>query len=205
MTVGVAVGQDPGSHGRGHFLNALRTTFDEQSDRPTVIFPERTETGGDLDRLARTCAAHFQALGVSPGDRVALLTADKRPFLVAHLGAMYAGAVALPLNPRFTRDELAYFLADSGAVAAVVGNEQRPLVESLCDCLPNLRDRYGSRDCQSTSIRDDLSRPDSRCRRTLPDALQLGDDGPAQGGRPHARQSRVEPPRTARLLADRPR
>ena len=43
------------------------------------------------------------------------------------------------LNPRFTRDELRYFLADSEARVAVVGAEQRPVIESLRPELPALR------------------------------------------------------------------
>ena len=183
MTVGVAVGPETGPDGRGHFLNALRTTFDEQSDRPAVIFPDRTETGGDLDRLVQVCRP-LPGPGVAPGDRVALLTAEKRPFLAAHLGAMYAGAVALPLNPRFTRDELRYFLADSGAVAARRGGRAAaPLVESLRDELPE--PARGRRGCTRPSIRPHPGRsyrdPSPGGRRTLPDALQLGDDGRPKG------------------------
>ena len=75
---------------------------------------------------------------MEPGDRVALVTGEKLPFLAAHLGAIYAGGVSLPLNPRFTRDELRYFLADSEARVAVVGAEQRPVIESLRPELPAL-------------------------------------------------------------------
>jgi malonyl-CoA/methylmalonyl-CoA synthetase len=127
------------AHRRDHFLDALRATFDQHATRPALVFPDRVVNFGDLDALARRSAARWQGLGVVPGDRVALLTPEKWPFLVAHLGALYAGAMSLPLNPRFTRDELGYFLADSGAVVAVVGAAQRPIVESLRAELPDLR------------------------------------------------------------------
>ena len=145
----------------------------------------------------------FQALGVAAGDRVALLTVEKRPFLAAHLGALYAGAVALPLNPRFTRDELRYFLADSGAVAAVVGDgaaaggrvAPRPSCPSSARSSP--MHEVGDPPAAATA----LSRPRPGGRRPLPDALQLGHDRPAQGGRPHARQPRLQPAGLAGLLA----
>ena len=85
------------------------------------------------------CAAWLQGLGVEQGDRVALVTGEKLPFLVAHLGAIYAGGVSLPLNPRFTRDELRFFLADSEARVAVAGEEQMTVIESLRPELPALR------------------------------------------------------------------
>ena len=126
---------------RDHFLPALRTTFARQADRPAIVFGNQgaSLTFGALDALSCRGAAWLQGQGVAVGDRVALVTAEKRAFLAAHLAALYAGAVALPLNPRFTRDELRYFLADSGAVVAVVGAAQRPIVESLRNDLPGLR------------------------------------------------------------------
>lgn len=123
----------------GHFLDELRATFARRADRPALIYRERSHSYGELDRRARCCAAWLQGLGVEKGDRVVLATAEKLPFLAAHLGALYAGAISLPLNPRITRDEMRYFLADSDARVAVVGRAQRPVVEGLQPELPGLR------------------------------------------------------------------
>ena len=147
---------------RDHFLAAIRATFARQANDPALVFGGQGDplTFGALDALACRGAAWLQGVGVAAGDRVALVTAEKRSFLAAHLAALYAGAVALPLNPRFTRDELRYFLADSGAVVAVVGAAQRPIVESLKDELPALRaivaDDRGGGPTASASV---LSRP----------------------------------------------
>ena len=105
----------------GHFLDELRATFAARADRPALLVRDRAYSYGELDRRARRCASWLQGLGVETGDRIALVTGEKLPFLVAHLGAIYAGGVSLPLNPRFTRDELRFFLADSEARVAVVG------------------------------------------------------------------------------------
>ena len=69
---------------------------------------------------------------------MAIITAEKLPFLAAHLGTLFAGAVSLPLNPRLTREELRYFLQDSGARAVVAGDDQCPVIESLRTELPEL-------------------------------------------------------------------
>ena len=98
-----------------HFLEELRTTFANQASRMAICYKDESLTYGDLDARARRCAGWLCDLGIEPGDRVAIATAEKLPFLAAHLGSLYAGAVSLPLNPRFTRDELHYFLEDSGA------------------------------------------------------------------------------------------
>jgi malonyl-CoA/methylmalonyl-CoA synthetase len=124
---------------RTHFLQELRSTFARQAGKPALRHRERCYSYGELEGYIVRGAAWLQARGVTPGDRVALSTPDKWPFLVAHLAALYAGAVSLPLNPRFTREEMRYFLTDSGARVAVVGAENRALVEGLRPELPALQ------------------------------------------------------------------
>jgi malonyl-CoA/methylmalonyl-CoA synthetase len=128
-----------GAKTHGHFLDDLRATFAARADRPAIIYKDASWTYGDLDARARRCAARLRELGVAPGDRVALATSEKLPFLAAHLGALCAGAISLPLNPRFTREEMQFFLQDSGARVTVAGDEQHPLIESLRADLPELR------------------------------------------------------------------
>src|SRR5580698_940795 len=114
-----------------HFVHDLRAVFESRAARPAIVHQGRTFTYGELDRQARHFASRLQAAGVAPGDRVALFSEKKLPFLVAHLGVFFAGGVPLPLNPRFTREEMRYFLADSEARAVLAGDGQRGLVESL--------------------------------------------------------------------------
>ncbi len=48
--------------------------------------------------------------GVRPGQVVGTYTDDKRAILLADLAAMLMGAIALPLNNRFTGPEMDYFM-----------------------------------------------------------------------------------------------
>jgi malonyl-CoA/methylmalonyl-CoA synthetase len=123
----------------GHFLDELRTVFVLRANREAVTYKDRAITFGELDGWARCWARSLRESGVEPGDRVAIMTPEKLSFLAAHLGTLYAGAVSLPLNPRFTREELRYFLADSGASGVVAGDEPYAIVESLQPELPELR------------------------------------------------------------------
>src|SRR5260370_36003108 len=123
----------------GHFLEALHATFAAHANRPAILYHDRSLTYGELDRRAQYCAARLSQMGAAPGDRVAIVTPEKLPFLAAHLGTLYAGAVSLPLNPRFTAQEMGYFLEDSGARAVVAGQDQLAVVESLRSGLPELR------------------------------------------------------------------
>lgn len=122
-----------------HFLDDLRQAFAAFPDRPALCYRGRTIAYRDLERLVERAAAWLQAAGVGVGDRVALFTDDKLPLLVAQLGVTWCGGVAVPLNPRFTREEMRYFLTDSGARAIVAGTEQLALLEGLRADLPALQ------------------------------------------------------------------
>ncbi len=121
------------------FVAALRATMACQAARPAVVQAGRTYSYAELDALTRRGTAWLQNLGVQPGDRVALCTSDKFAFLVAHLATLYAGAISLPLNPRFTREELRFFLSDSGARVAVVEPASHTVIESLQPELAELK------------------------------------------------------------------
>ncbi len=70
-------------------------------------------TGRDFLGLVRATAATLLALGVAPGDRIAVQV-DKSPHALALYGAAVAvGAVFLPLNTAYTAHEVDYFIADA--------------------------------------------------------------------------------------------
>lgn len=79
----------------------------------------------ELRERAWRCAGGLRALGVAPGDRVALLMWNRPEFLVAQYGALAAGAVVVPLNARLAAAELGKILAHSGASVVVAEEEFR--------------------------------------------------------------------------------
>src|SRR5262245_30728534 len=123
----------------GHFLQQLRAMFADRTSTAAVTHRGRDYSYGELDAQARRFAARLEQLGVGRGDRVALCTAEKLALLGAHLGTLYAGGGSLPLNPRFTAEELRYFLADSGCRVVVAGPEHSVVIDGLRATLPDLR------------------------------------------------------------------
>jgi malonyl-CoA/methylmalonyl-CoA synthetase len=123
-----------------HFLAELRESFARNANRSAVRGRSGIPISYDnLANLARYAAAALQGHGMRPGDRVLLCTPHKLPFLIAHLGVLFGGGVSVPLNPRFTREELRYFLKDSGASVAVASPAVRDVLESLRSDCPGLR------------------------------------------------------------------
>ena len=69
---------------------------------------------GELrDRVARA-AAVWQARGVRPGSRVAVKLPDGFDWVVAWLGALWAGGVAVGVNPKIPGAEWHYILEEAG-------------------------------------------------------------------------------------------
>lgn len=62
---------------------------------------------------AERMAAALVALGLEPGDRVAVQAPKEPAMLELYVGTVLAGGVFLPLNTAYTPDEVAYFLGDA--------------------------------------------------------------------------------------------
>ena len=72
-------------------------------------------SGGRIHERAESVAGALRSRGLERGDRVALLAANRVEYLVAVLGIMRAGMVAVPVNVRLPRETVEYVLRDSGA------------------------------------------------------------------------------------------
>jgi acyl-CoA synthetase (AMP-forming)/AMP-acid ligase II len=66
------------------------------------------------DAVARAASA-WRALGLAPDDRVLVFAPDSIDWVVAYLGAIWAGGVAVGLNSRLFERELTSILHESGA------------------------------------------------------------------------------------------
>ncbi|TWP54119.1 AMP-binding protein [Lentzea tibetensis] len=74
----------------------------------------------ELRAQVLVAARGLVALGVRPGDRVALLAPNSRHWVTSALGALHAGAVLVPINTRFTAEETLDVLHRSHARALIV-------------------------------------------------------------------------------------
>ncbi|MDN7141338.1 FadD3 family acyl-CoA ligase [Pseudomonas sp. JQ170] len=68
----------------------------------------------ELPALALTVTRGLMALGIQPGDRVAVWAPNGRDWIIAALGIQCAGAVLVPINTRMKGTEAADVLARSG-------------------------------------------------------------------------------------------
>jgi malonyl-CoA/methylmalonyl-CoA synthetase len=77
-------------------------------------------TAGEFDEATRKVAGRFERAGLVPGDRVVWSTTSSVQALVAHVGALRAGLVVVPVNVGYSERELAHIVTDVRPAAAVV-------------------------------------------------------------------------------------
>ncbi|HUF11723.1 MAG TPA: AMP-binding protein, partial [Longimicrobiales bacterium] len=123
---------------------ALEAQAAANPDRTFLVYGERKLTYRQVDAQARAMAAALHELGIERGDRVALTLPNWPEFVVSVFAVAKLGAVAVPLNPRYTVPELKYMLRHSEAAAVVcaerfAGIDFLELFESLLTSLPDLQ------------------------------------------------------------------
>jgi long-chain acyl-CoA synthetase len=98
-------------------------------DRDAVVFGATRLTYAQLTAAASQVANGLRALGIGPGDKVALSCLNVPYFPIAYYGILKSGAAVVPLNVLLTQPEIAYHLNDSEAkaYACFEGTPELPL------------------------------------------------------------------------------
>ncbi|HEY4169899.1 MAG TPA: AMP-binding protein [Reyranella sp.] len=107
------------------------------------LFPDKTclcsdskaltysETEQAIDRLV----AQLKSVGISAGDRIALLDTDSVDYLLAMYALATMGAIAVPLNYRQRAPELQYQLSHSGTRLLLAGRRYAEIARELSPAL----------------------------------------------------------------------
>ena len=90
-----------------------------------IRFEGRTITHGELDRLVARAANVLAALGVRPGDRVALVLPNVPDFVVAYLGTLRLGAIAASVSATWPGEAMERALAAAAPRVVVTTRELR--------------------------------------------------------------------------------
>jgi long-chain acyl-CoA synthetase len=83
--------------------------------REFLVYQNERVSYDAFTRAALAVAALLTGRGLQKGDRVALVMRNLPEWPVVFMGALLAGAIAVPLNAWWTGTELAYAILDSGA------------------------------------------------------------------------------------------
>ncbi len=116
---GIVRGSDGVAHYQGlatSLVTMLRATVDKSPEAEAVV-----EVGGERinyrelwDRAARV-AGGLRNAGIERGDRVAIRLGNSLDWCTAFFGTQLSGAIAVPVNTRFSEAETEYVIGDSGS------------------------------------------------------------------------------------------
>ncbi|HIC90189.1 MAG TPA: long-chain fatty acid--CoA ligase [Anaerolineae bacterium] len=90
----------------------------------------------ELDELTNRFANALRELGVSKGDRVAVMLPNCPQMVIAFYGALKLGAIVVSTNPMYTPREMKHQFVDSGAETAVLLNLFYPRMQQIWDETP---------------------------------------------------------------------
>jgi acyl-CoA synthetase (AMP-forming)/AMP-acid ligase II len=122
-----------------HLTQGLHRSLQTTPDRTATIFGTRVRTFREqADRVARL-AGGLRALGVGAGDRVGILALNSDRYAEYLLAVPWAGGVLNPVNIRWSIDEIAYSLNDSGTCCLLVDDAFVATAEVLRHNCPDLR------------------------------------------------------------------
>ncbi len=98
----------------------LEESFQKHGDKVAYSFLGKEFGFGYVDSVSRALAGYLQSLGLSQGDRVAIMMPNVPQYPVAVAAILRAGYVVVNVNPLYTARELEHQLKDSGSKAIII-------------------------------------------------------------------------------------
>ncbi len=108
-------------------------------DKVAFVFEDKRYTFSQLNERSNRLANALSNLGVTKGDRVAMLQVNCNQHVEAYFAVAKLGAIWVPLNFRAKGDELAYMLNSSEANTLFVGERYIDLAGSIKPGLSSVR------------------------------------------------------------------
>ena len=115
---GVPADIDPGQY--SSLVGLMDDSFARYAERTAYSFMGKDISYRRTDEESQALAAYLQSLGLSKGDRVAVMMPNVPQYPVAVAAILRAGYVVVNVNPLYTARELEHQLKDSGARAIVI-------------------------------------------------------------------------------------
>ena len=113
--------------------------FHQYAPRVAYSFMGRDITFAETEALSRALAAYLQGLGLSKGDRVAIMMPNVPQYPVSVAAILRAGFVVVNVNPLYTARELEHQLKDAGAKAIIIIEN---FASTLQACLANTQVKH---------------------------------------------------------------
>ncbi|MGN0702692.1 MAG: class I adenylate-forming enzyme family protein [Lentihominibacter sp.] len=131
-------------------------------------------TWSEFDLKANRFANLLLTRGVKKGDKIAILMMNCIEWLPVYFGILKTGALAVPLNFRYTAEEIKYCLKKADCSGLVFGPEFVGRMETICDSIPKVKTLlYVGEDCPTFA--DSYDQYIQYCSDKKPD-IEITDD-----------------------------
>lgn len=100
---------------REHASADFEDMHQKNPHKPAIIYVGEKFSFGDLKELVDKFATGLSDLGVSRSDRVFIYLPNCIQWVIAYMAILKIGAVAVPVSPIYTPNEITYMIKDSGA------------------------------------------------------------------------------------------
>ncbi|WP_257159043.1 long-chain-fatty-acid--CoA ligase [Corynebacterium cystitidis] len=118
-------------YGDTTLVDSYNENLAKNANKPATWFFSRSQTYKELDEQVRAAAAGLKALGVRPGDRVAIVLPNCPQHIAAFYAVLKLGAVVVEHNPLYTAHELTGMFQDHGARVAIVWDKAAPVIDMM--------------------------------------------------------------------------
>ncbi|MFT6559151.1 long-chain-fatty-acid--CoA ligase [Sneathiella sp.] len=118
----------------------LTRAVQAKSTEIATICADRARSYAEFSERVQKFAGGLRSLGISEGQRVAILAHNSDRYLEFYYATPWAGGVFVPVNTRLAVPEFAYWLNDSGSEILLVDDAFSGIVEELKDQVPELRE-----------------------------------------------------------------
>ncbi len=102
-------------------------------------FYRRELTWKEFNQKANRFANLLMTRGIKKGDKVSILMMNCLEWLPIYFGILKAGALAVPLNYRYTAEEIKYCVNKSDSEFVVFGPEFIGRIEEICHRMPSVK------------------------------------------------------------------
>lgn len=114
-----------------NLVSTVRKNALQQPDKIAYHFMGKDTTYAEFDASVIKLASAMEDLGIQQGDHVAFLLGNTPHFLLSLYATMKLGATAIPINPIYTPDEIAYIINNSDTKAIIAVGPLLPLIEQV--------------------------------------------------------------------------
>lgn len=114
-----------------YLSQCIKRAAQVSGNKPATLFGDRSHTWNEFNDRVQCLASGMKSLGISAGERVAILALNSDRYLELFFATPWAGAVLVPINIRLAAPEILFTLNDSETEILVVDDAFAQMLPAL--------------------------------------------------------------------------